>query len=393
MEEEVLYKYIPDSWKKPIKILVGIVVMLSVISVGMNRWQRIKDYLFDTKDVYIDVIYKNQPLKLSSKYQLKVNDSECEIKDDVNGVFVCNVKPSQKYKCVLKYNRKQTILIDDIEQFDPLIIQKMPLLITDYNYKIDEHNNFSGSFKMIDIGNGKMVCPEPWLKLKLCGTVPIKIKNKYGVMSFHMVWSELNHYYYEACKESVDVTIDQPNFTSVDSIEKKFFFVGDTSYFDVEQAKFIKMSSEQIEFNGQTKKNNVTFLKDSEESFLFKFKATNFTFKTAINIQIDAHTITIQGNSISFDDKVNMLEQDITNQSILEVEIRRDKKYIWVDIFQNGQKISGIDNIMILADNKIGKLRIGHYYTGELKNKAVLSLYDVSIQKWVPVDSSDTDKL
>lgn len=345
-----------------------------------------------SKDVTINIIYKNQPLKLSSKYQLKLNDSECEIKDDTNGVFVCNVKPSQKYKCVLKYNGKQTILIKDIEQFDPLTISKMPLSIADNDYKIDEHNNFSGSFKLLDISNGKMVCPEPGLKLKLCGTVPIKINNKYGVMSFQIPWKELNHYYYEACKESFDVTIDQSDFTSGDSIEKKFFFVGNTSYFDIEQPKFIKMSSEQIEFNGQTKKNNVNFLKDSDESFLFKFKAKDFTPKTAIKIQIDRHTITIEGNSISFDDQVNMLEQDITSQPILEVEIRRDKQYIWVDIFQNGQKISGKNNKMNLINNKINKLQIGHYYSGEISNKAVLSIYDVSIQKWVPVDLSDIDK-
>ncbi|MDO9305960.1 MAG: hypothetical protein Q7T77_11585 [Sulfuricurvum sp.] len=371
-------------------VFIGYWVIIGVFEV----FDKVMDYMNKnvSKDVTINIIYKNQPLKLSSKYQLKLNDSECEIKDDINGVFVCNVKPSQKYKCVLKYNGNQTILIKDIEQFDPLTISKMPLSIDDDDYKIDEQHNFSGSFKLIDISNGKIVCPEPGLKLKLCGTVPIKLNNKYGVISFHVPWKELNHYYYEACKESFDVSIDQSGFIFGDSIEKKFFFFGDTTYFDIEQPRFIKMNNVQIEFNGQTNKNNVTFLKDSEENFLFKFKAKDFTPKTAINMQIDGHTITIEGNSIKFDNLTNMLEQNITSQPILEVEMRRDKKNIWVDIFQNGKKISIIDNIMILADHKIGKLKIGHYYTGELSNKTILSIYDVSIQKWVPVNSADTNK-
>lgn len=348
------------------------------------------------KEVQVEITTKTGIEDISSKFHLKLDEYLCNKKTETKNIFVCTVPKRDKYTCLLEYDGGSPIkeeVIENKEEYHKLVIDKTPLIIKDCDYYFDKSNNIVGNFKLVNPIKDTMARLNESLYITLCDGVQMTVKKTDGIINFHVPWKQLNHYYYESCKEGLEFSITQDGLTSKDTkIMKKFFFIGDTLYFNAVDQNFIKMDNQQLSFIGGVKQNNIVLFKDSENSFLFKLKATDFTSKTAIIIQIDAHTITIQGNSIRFDDKINMLEQDISTEPILEVEVRRDKKDLWIDIFQNGQKISGANNRMILSSKKIEKLKIGHYYLGELNNKAVLSIYDVSIQKWVPVNSPDVDK-
>lgn len=373
--------------------MVVLSILYFMLSLGIEIDKILKPYL--DKEVQIEIRDHGDKVMLSPKFHLRLDEYNCSQKINSENVFICTVPQREKYSCLLEYEETQVKeeMINKDEEYHKLNIDKTLLIAENCTYKIDNRHFFHGTFKLLDPIKNSIMSPFKDLKIRLCGGPLLTFHDEGGVIKFDIPWKNLSNYYYESCKEGLVFKFEHESLIANNhKIPKHFFFEGNNSCFDIEQPRFIKMNSEQIEFNGQTEKNNVTILKESSKNFLFKFKAKDFTPKTAINIQIDGHTITIEGDSIKFDSQINMLEQNITSQPILEVEMRRDQKNILLDIFQNGKKISIIDNIMILANDKIGKLKIGYYYTGRLSNEPVLSIYDVSIQNWVPVDSSDIYK-
>jgi hypothetical protein len=356
-----IYNYFKENnfplWlKKLIGYLLAILFVLYIVDVGISKLKSIKNSLLNTKDITISLTYKHQPVEVSFPYQLKLNDRfVCEI-DNGKNIFVCNVEKDQNYTAVLSYKEKKIgeYTINQNSTHEDFMIKAMPLKIIDSTYIMEPNGTITGRFRLEDISNGKTVCPDTKLKLILCDAVSVEpqYKNKDGAMTFNVAWSELNHFYYKNCKEKLDVRIEQENLSFLDSIEKKFFFAGDLKYFDILYPKYIKSYNEKIDFIGKIKQNDLTLIKDINESFVLTFK-TVLSTDTAITIQMDENNITINSNSISFNDKNETLEDEISDDSVVKVEVVKENKKIRVNLIQNGKEISSKSDFIVLSSNEV----------------------------------------
>lgn len=391
---EEYFNHLPPFLKKWFAILLGLGAAVTAIIIPLKMIIDLIDpYL--NKDIRIQVMYKNQPILISSSYQLILNNQfVCEINSDKN-IFICNVEKDQNYTAVLSYkgNKIGDYKINQNSIHEDFIVKNMPLKIIDSTYAMNSNGIITGRFRFEDISNGKAVSPDYKMKLILCDAVPVSLqnKNKDGIMTFQVTWNELNYYYYKNCKEKLDVKIEKEDFSFKDSIEKKFFFVGDLKYFDMLYPKYIKLDNEKIDFIGKIKQNDLTLIKDINESFALKFK-TVFSTDTAITIQMDENNITINSNSIGFNDRNETLEDKISVDSIVKVEVVKENKKIRVNLVQNGKEISSKNDSVVLSSNEIKRGRIGYYYSGILKDQPILSIFDVSIQKQMPTNLSNSGK-